>query len=34
VWWIGVAVGALSAVVHLPIKETPLKDRAPVAAAA
>jgi MFS family permease len=32
VWWVGVAVGALSAVVHLPIRETPLEDRAPVAA--
>lgn len=31
VWWIGVAVGALSAVVHLPINEKPLKDR-PLAA--
>jgi MFS family permease len=29
VWWIGVAVGALSAIVHLPIRETPLGDRAP-----
>ena len=28
VWWIGVAVGALSAVVHLPVKE----NRVPVAA--
>jgi len=27
VWWIGVGVGALSAVVHLPINEKPLKDR-------
>ncbi|MEM9968197.1 MAG: MFS transporter [Pseudomonadota bacterium] len=26
VWWIGVAVGAFSAVVHLPIKERPLKN--------
>lgn len=33
VWWIGVAVGALSAIVHLPIKETPLKDRSPALAA-
>ena len=31
VWWIGVAVGALSSVVHLPINEKPLKDRAIVA---
>ena len=29
VWWIGVAVGALSAIVHLPIRETPLGNRAP-----
>ena len=28
VWWVGVAVGALSAIVHLPIKETPLIQRA------
>jgi MFS family permease len=34
VWWIGVGVGALSAVVHLPIRENPLKDRAPAALAA
>jgi MFS family permease len=26
VWWVGVAVGALSAVVHLPIREKPLED--------
>jgi MFS family permease len=32
VWWVGVAVGALSALVHLPIREKPLEDRAPVAA--
>ncbi len=32
VWWIGVAVGALSAIVHLPIREIPLKDRAPALA--
>jgi MFS family permease len=31
VWWIGVGVGALSAVVHLPINEKPLNDRAAVA---
>ncbi|GAA5075829.1 MFS transporter [Roseibacterium beibuensis] len=31
VWWIGVAVGALSAIVHLPIRETPLHDRKRVA---
>ncbi|MFV1874363.1 MFS transporter [Nioella sp.] len=28
VWWIGVGVGALSAVVHLPINEKPLRERA------
>ncbi len=31
VWWVGVAVGALSAVVHLPVKETPLAQRAAAA---
>jgi len=28
VWWVGVAVGAFSAIVHLPVKESPLKTRA------
>ncbi|WP_341863079.1 MFS transporter [Gymnodinialimonas sp. 57CJ19] len=28
VWWVGVGVGALSAIIHLPIKETPLGQRA------
>ncbi len=28
VWWIGVGIGALSAIVHVPIKETPLTQRA------
>ncbi|MEM6727028.1 MAG: MFS transporter [Pseudomonadota bacterium] len=32
VWWIGVAVGAFSAIVHLPIKERPLEARIPQAA--
>ena len=32
VWWVGVAVGAFSAIVHLPVKEQPLGDRTPVAA--
>ncbi|MEX3017442.1 MFS transporter [Gymnodinialimonas hymeniacidonis] len=32
VWWVGVGVGALSAIVHLPIKEIPLGKRAPQAA--
>jgi predicted MFS family arabinose efflux permease len=27
VWWVGVGVGALSAIVHLPIKEIPLGRR-------
>lgn len=27
VWWIGVGVGAFSAIVHIPIRETPLTDR-------
>lgn len=28
VWWIGVGVGAFSAIVHLPVRETPLAGRA------
>ena len=28
VWWVGVAVGAFSAIVHLPVRE----NRAPLAA--
>ena len=28
VWWIGVGIGALSAIVHLPIREKPLETRA------
>ena len=28
VWWIGVGVGALSAIVHLPVNEKPLAQRA------
>ena len=31
VWWIGVGIGAFSAIVHLPIRETP-KDDGPVSA--
>ena len=27
VWWVGIGVGAFSAVIHLPIKEKPLIDR-------
>ncbi len=30
VWWVGVGVGALSAIVHLPIKEVPLTRRVAV----
>jgi len=29
VWWVGIAVGAFSAIVHLPVKEQPLQDRLP-----
>ncbi len=31
VWWIGIGVGALSAVVHLPVNERPLNDRGALA---
>lgn len=34
VWWVGVGVGALSAVVHLPIREVPWAQRQQAAAAA
>ena len=27
VWWVGIGVGAFSAIIHLPIKETPLSKR-------
>jgi len=27
VWWVGIGVGAFSAIIHLPIKEIPLKKR-------
>ena len=27
VWWVGIAVGAFSAIIHLPVKEKPLLDR-------
>lgn len=30
VWWIGVGVGAFSAIVHLPIREIPLIHRQPI----
>ncbi|MEO1557071.1 MAG: MFS transporter, partial [Pseudomonadota bacterium] len=29
VWWIGVAIGAFSAIVHLPIRERPLGQPSP-----
>lgn len=28
VWWVGIGVGALSAIVHLPVREVPLRERA------
>lgn len=31
VWWIGVGVGAFSAIVHLPVRESPLKERSAAA---
>ncbi len=31
VWWVGIGVGAFSAVVHLPIWEKPLKERQAIA---
>ena len=34
VWWVGVGVGALSAIVHLPVKEVPLGQRVPRGVAA
>ena len=34
VWWVGVGVGALSAVVHLPVREVPLGQRVPRGVAA
>ena len=27
VWWVGIGVGAFSAIIHLPIKEKPVSDR-------
>jgi MFS family permease len=33
VWWIGVGVGAFSALIHLPVREAPLRMPAPAAAA-
>jgi MFS family permease len=34
VWWVGVGVGAFSAIVHLPIIEKPLRARNPIASKA
>ncbi|MDJ0627832.1 MAG: MFS transporter [Rhodobacter sp.] len=34
VWWVGVAFGAISILVHLPVREQPLEERMPVAQAA
>ncbi len=31
VWWVGVAVGAFSAIVHIPVKERPLNERSVIA---
>ncbi len=33
VWWIGIGVGAFSALLHLPINEKPLEQRAQVVVA-
>ena len=27
VWWVGIGVGAFSAIIHLPVKEIPLSKR-------
>ncbi len=27
VWWVGIGVGAFSAIIHLPVKETPIEKR-------
>ncbi len=32
VWWVGVGVGAFSAIVHLPVRERPIDEPRPVAA--
>jgi len=34
VWWVGVGVGAFSALIHLPVKEKPWAERHPQLAAA
>jgi MFS family permease len=34
VWWVGVGVGAFSAIIHLPVREEPLGGKAPSASAA
>ena len=28
VWWVGIGVGAFSAIIHLPVREKPLAERA------
>ncbi|MBT4645407.1 MAG: MFS transporter, partial [Pelagibacteraceae bacterium] len=27
VWWVGIGVGAFSAIIHLPVKEIPFSER-------
>lgn len=34
VWWVGVGVGAFSAIIHLPVREEPLGGKVPSASAA
>ncbi|HSG02455.1 MAG TPA: MFS transporter [Marinobacterium sp.] len=34
VWWVGIGVGALSAIIHLPVDERPVADRTPAMQAA
>ena len=31
VWWVGIGVGAFSAIIHLPVNEKPLSERTGVA---
>ena len=31
VWWVGIGVGAFSAIIHLPVNEKPLSERTSVA---
>ena len=30
VWWVGIGVGAFSAIIHLPVKEIPISKRKPI----